>query len=343
LAPAPPPEPIDPGGTVSDGNLGVVRSDEPASPPVVVADGLAPASPVQTSVRVPQRIAVVSLDAQAFSSTSSFDPAVFVSPQGDTAAVPVIGTPTAPTAVSSDTVGGTIFNAAKISPIDLGLTPTEFVQSLGGSPTFTPLPDLDPADPIITGATNWILMDVVVNGANPGSVVDVIWFSDPVRLGTDIVNANGSAAFQVAVPNTLITVGETDTLRIFAEYLLDESITDAQGNSSFEVALPESLRAIAEPGVQLQLIVRGVDQNGESRVVSVQLPTEDFATVDDQPNWWWLLLFIVPVAIGIFLAIRRRTQAGDDNDDPTVEGDHPVGDASSGSTGTTSLDPPIDP
>ena len=350
LAPAPPPEPIDPGGTVNDGNLGVVRSDEPAAPPVVVADGLAPGSPVQSSVRIPQRIAEVALDSQAFSPTSSFSPAVFVSPAGDSSAIPVLGTPTPPTALGNDAVGGVIFNSTKIAPIDLGLTPAQFVQSLGGSSTFTPLPDLDPSDPIITGATNWLLMDVVVTGANPGSSLEVVWFSDPVRLGTDVIDANGDAAFQVAVPDTLITVGETDTLRIFAEYLLDESLTDAQGNSALEVALPQNLREISEPGAQLQLIVRGVDLNGESRVVNVLLPTDDFATPGDQTNWRWLVLFaIIPLAIGIYLVIRRRSQAADENDPD--DGDPAIGAAtgpgagtdSGSSSGAAPLDPPIDP
>jgi hypothetical protein len=339
LAPAPPPEPIDPGQTVSDGNLGVVRSDEPASPPVVVADGLAPATPVQTSVRIPQRIAEVSLDAQAFSPTSSFDPAIFVSPAGDTSAVPVVGAPTPLFPADRESVGGLIFSSTKLEPTQLGFTPTEFVAALSGSPSYQALPDLDPNDPIVTGASNWLLMDVVVAGANPGSLVEVVWFSDPVRLGTDIVNANGQAAFQVAVPDTLITIGETDTLRIFAEYLLDESTTDAQGNSSFEVTLPDELRAIAESGAQLQLIVRGVGQDGDARVVSVELPTEDFATVEEATNWWWLLLLaLIPVAVGIYLAIRRRSSNEDEasgtGDDNQLDPD------STGSTGAAPLDPP---
>jgi hypothetical protein len=342
LAPAPPPTPIDPGQTVGDGNLGVVRSDEPASAPVVVVDGLAPTTPVQTSVRIPQRIAEVSLDAQAFSPTSSFDPTVFVSPAGDTSAVPELGTATPPSAVDETNVGGLIFSSTKLDPTQLGFTPTQFVAALSGSPDYQALPDLDPNDPIITGASNWLLMDVVVTGANPGSLVEVVWFSDPVRLGTDIANANGQAAFQVAVPDTLITVGETDTLRIFAEYLLDESTTDAQGNSSFEAALPDELRAIAESGAQLQLIVRGVGQDGDPRVVSVELPAEDFATVDDATNWWWLLLLaLIPVAVGIYLAIRRRSSHEDEatgtGDDDQVDTD------STGSTGAAPLDPPTTP
>jgi hypothetical protein len=314
--------PLDPGGSVTDGNLGVVRSDSPGSAAVIVADGMAPGTEVEVSVRLPQLMAVVALDPDSFGPDSAFDPNVFVA--GEQSSVPpVLGQPTPVSTLTDTEIGAWVVNAIKFNPEDLGLSPTDFVNTLGGDSTFRPFPDLDINDPIIQNALNWILMDVVSIGGVPGSIVEVIWYSNPVRLGLGVLNESGNVAFQVAIPDTLISAGETDSLRIFSQYRLARVATDSTGNFSYEATLPPELLALAEPGALLNLIASGLDENGQTRIVSVELSTDGFAAGEDstRSRWWWLLLLLIPAGLAAYFLAKRRGQ--NDESEPSTSDNQP--------------------
>lgn len=320
LAPAPPPVPLDPGERVQEGGIGFVRDSSGDGPVNLIADGLAPAAPVVLTAQITQLLARVTLDPDSFAPGSGFDAQALLSevPQG-----------------------ASVVNAVTSRPADQGQTGPELVAELAGSPELRTFPELNPADPLITEARDWLVMDISVAGATPGSEVTVVWFSDPVVLAVERVAGTGSSVFQVAVPDTLITAGESDSLRVFAEYGIGEATTDAQGTAVLPAGLPPALAAISEEGSRAVLIGRGQAADGQPVVVSVELTLDAVPALPDSDEgrgWLLLLVLLLPlVAVAVWWLLIRRRRFGDD-DGHDDAGEDPGSGPSPSTTPTSSVD-----
>lgn len=329
---------VEPGDVVVDGDFTYEFLPQPNTLRVSVT-GLAPGSPSSLDARAIQRIHRAVFDEDPFDPLTPFDVTAFINADDYelTPTTPELGElppPPAEGTLEENFVGGIVTGAGVLNNEELGLQVDEILRRL--SVGAVPFPRFFQDDPELMEAVNWFLFNVTVVGAKPGSNVNVFWYSQPIELARAVADVNGHATFQVAVPDTLISTGETDTLRIVGLYPLGTALADPAGQITVDTKLSDEILNIAEKGSFVSVLVSGVGPDGKPKQGSIDIPIAG----EGIPVWAVVtvsvLLLLILLAILLWILRRRRLAAEEDEenfDEQSGEGEwsswSPPGDDSS--------------
>lgn len=304
-----------PGDVVVDGDFSYEFLPQPNTLRVSVK-GLAPGSSSSLDARTIQRVHRAIFDENPFDPLTPFDVTAFINSDDYELAptTPVLGEIAMPSDIDQmeDTfVGAVVTGAGTMNNEELGLQIDEILRRL--SVGAVPFPRYFQDDPELMDAINWFLFNVTIVGAKPGSNVNVYWYSQPIELARAVADVNGQSTFQVAVPDTLITKGETDTLRIVGLYPLGTAIADPAGEITVDTELSEAILNIAEEGSFVSVLVSGVGPDGKPKQGSIDIPIAD----EGVPLWVVFtisaLLLLILLLILLWILRRRRRAAEDDD------------------------------
>jgi hypothetical protein len=225
-------------------------------------------------------------------------------------------------------VGPSVTGAAIIDLVEMNMTVEELMSQL--SLHSVPFPEYFIDDPEIASATRWFLFDVTVYGATPGFNMNVFWYSIPTEVARAEVGTDGTVSFQAAVPETLVTTGESDTLRLVAVFPAGTAIADPNGFIAQDVELSDEILYFAEKGSFASILFTGIGGDGSPKEGSVDVLID--ALMRDQPadrGWlvWSLAALLLLLLLLLLLWLLRRR---DDEEDEPIE---PGGDDSAPSPG----------
>lgn len=320
-----------PGDVVVDGDFTYEFLPQPNSLRVSVT-GLAPGSSSSLDARTVQRIHRAIFDENPFDPLKPFDVTAFINADDYalTPTTPVLGeVPPVPPedTLDKDFVGGIVSGAGVMNNEELGLQIDEILRRL--SVGAVPFPRFFQDDPELMDAINWFLFNVTVVGATPGSNVNVYWYSQPIELSRAVADVNGNATFQVAVPDTLISRGETDTLRVVGIYPIGTAIADGQGKISVDTKLSDPVLNIAEKGSFVSVLVSGVGPDGKPKEGSIDIPIAAESSIPWVVITISVLLLLILLLILLWILRRRRDEEDqdwyDDGGDAWPEWSPPVG------------------
>lgn len=315
-----------PGDVVTVGDFSYsLNPDRPAVLELNI-QGLAPGSTGTLNVRVLHRVHRADFEDDPFDPLAPYDMTLFVNaadfelvPQA-----PVLGS--APTPVQVDPederiIGPTITGATILDLEELGITVEELFAQL--STTAVPFPNRFADDPVIAGATRWFLFDVVIHGGTPGFNANVFWYSIPEEVARAEVGPDGTARFQAAVPATMVTTGESDTLRVVSVYPAGTAIADANGFIATDVVLSDEILYFAEKGSFASILFTGLGASGEPKEGSVDVlidaltPEKGF-----EFGWWvWVVAALLLLLLLLLLLWLLRRRDDEDDYDETLPGD----------------------
>lgn len=304
--------------TVGDGNITVTKPPEEEGGGLVnvTAENLAPGSTLRVEIRVTQRLGDVTTEQPlAETDPQELAPQVVTLPDdGQDTELGLLPTLDGvdPDYIGSHTRGVTIVNA---DPDDEDAVEELRDEVLGTlSETVEPFPQLEPDDELLTEATSWMILDIVVNNAVPGEDINTVWFSDPLLLATTQAGRDGTAAFQVAVPDTAIIPGEQDILRVFATYDVGATVVGDDGTAGLDIELDPRILEVAEPGSIATLVTKGEGVDGAPVLGEIDVPIDSLVlgadAADDESDfpWFLLVLLLILILLIIILLAARRYQ-----------------------------------
>lgn len=306
-----------PGDVVVDGDFTYEFLPQPNTLRVSVK-GLAPGSSSSLDARAIQRIHRAIFEDDPFDPLTPFDVTAFINADDYELAptTPELGEvppPPAEGTLEENFVGAIVTGAGTFNNEELALQIDEILRRLAVGAV--PFPRFFQDDPELMDAVNWFLFNVTIVGARPGSNVNVFWYSQPIELARAVADVNGHATFQVAVPDTLITKGETDTLRIVGLYPLGTAVADPAGQITVDTKLSDEILNIAEKGSFVSVLVSGVGPDGKPKQGSIDIPIAD----EGIPLWVVIsisvLLLLILLLILLWILRRRRLAAEEDDDD----------------------------
>jgi hypothetical protein len=294
-------------------------------------------------VRVLNRIHRADFETNPFDPLAPYDLTQFVSaglfdlvPQP-----PVLGTAPTPTPVDPEeprVVGPAVTGAAFIDLVEMNMTIEEFMAQL--SANAVPFPEYFIDDPVIADATRWFLFDVTVYGATPGFNMNVFWYSIPTEVARAEVGQDGTVSFQAAVPESMITTGESDTLRLVAVFPAGTAIADPNGFIAQDVELSDEILYFAEKGSFASILFTGIAGDGSPKEGSVDVLI-DALMRDASPDRSWLVwslaaLLLLLLLLLLLWLLRRREDEDEDELDELADGEGAPG-------GPASVPPPPAP
>jgi hypothetical protein len=151
------------------------------------------------------------------------------------------------------------------------------------------------------GVQNWMLVEASASTYAPGTEVFLIVTSDPIVIGSTVVDNNGEAALVGTIPVDLLGLGE-HRIRLVGIRSLDSAFVEADGS----VGLTQDLLAEIQRfdlGTQSTIAVYGENPDGANHVALRVVPLLPVAP------WWTLWLIGIAAVLGVaarFLARPAR-------------------------------------
>jgi hypothetical protein len=154
----------------------------------------------------------------------------------------------------------------------------------------------------LSGVTQWMLVEATSSTYAPGTEVFLVVTSEPIVIGSAIVDKNGEANLMGTMPVELLGLGE-HRVRLVGIRVLDGAFVESDGSVGLTPALLQEIQRF-DLGTQSTIAIYGENPEGGQHVALRVVP------LVPQAPWWtlWLILGAALIGAGLRFLPRHRTR-----------------------------------
>lgn len=155
----------------------------------------------------------------------------------------------------------------------------------------------------LSGVTQWMLVEATSSTYAPGTEVFLVVTSEPIVIGSAVVDRNGEANLMGTIPVELLGLGE-HRVRLVGIRALDGAFVESDGSVGLTPALLQEIQRF-DLGTQSTIAIYGENPEGGQHVALRVVP------LVPQAPWWtlWFILGAALIGVGLRFLPRDRTRA----------------------------------